>query len=254
MSDGITVTNSKHEAALQRLMSTSKRAAVDVLKDRSKIVFATVARYTPPAHAGVLGKAAEIHAKAKVASDIYSLYGTPSDAYTAIKEKSPGMADPYYYLLKHGDVAGASGILREATGSIIAPFDDGAHHRRNFRRRARNFRFFVSDPKNLKAYVQLEQEQIWWLASGWEPALSALGVRNIPYGVGKHDSPGTLKVEISTELLSIAMVNNVGFAGQVKDFERRISWAMGLDADTMQRMWDHYMKQLAGELGMKVTS
>lgn len=254
MPDGITVTNTKHEASLQRLLSTSKRGAVDVLKDRAKTVFKTVAMYTPPAHAGTLGKAAETHARAKIATDIYSIYGTPNDAYEAVQAKSPGLADPMWWLLKHGDIKGASDIVRETTGSIIAPFDDGAHHRRNFRRRGRNFRFFVSDPKNLKAYVQLEQEQVWWLASGWEPALSALGVRGIPYGIGKHNSPGTLRVEISTSLLSITMVNNVGFAGQVKDFERRIAWAMDIDVDTMQRMWDHYMKVLAGEVGMKFKS
>jgi len=102
--------------------------------------------------------------------------------------------------------------------------------------------------------VQLEQEQVWWLASGWYPALSALGVKDIPYGVGRHSAPGTLKVDLTTFLLSITMTNEVGFAGQVKDFERRIAWAMQLDVDTMQRMWDNYMKKLAGEIGMKVTT
>ena len=251
MPDGITVTNTKHEAALHRLLSTSKRGAVEVLRGRAKTVFKTVAKYTPPAHAGALGKAAETHAKAKIATDIYGLYGTPSDAYDAVKEKSPGEAQAFWYLLKHDDVKGASDIVRSTTGSIIAPFDDGVHHRRNFRRKTRNFRFFVTDPKNLKAYVQLEQEQVWWLASGWEPALSALGVRDIPYGINKHDGPGTLKVSITDLLISIAMVNNVRYAGEVKDIERRVAWAMSLDVDTMDRMWEYYLKKLAGENGMK---
>lgn len=251
MTEGITVTSSKHEAALQRLMSTSKKTAVEVLTQRSRIVFKTVAKYTPPGHAGVLGRAAQAHAKAKVAADIYSLYGTPNDAYDAVAEKNPGDAQAFWYLLKQGDTAGASDIVRANTGSIIAPFDDGTHHRRNFRRRGNRFRFFVSDPKNLKAYVQLEQEQVWWLASGWEDALSALGVKDIPYGVGKHDAPGTLRVEITDQRIAITMVNEVGFASAVKDINRRIAWAMGLDADTMQRNWDNYMEKLAAGVGMK---
>ena len=254
MPDGITVTSSKHEAALQRLASTSKKAAIDVTRDRAKIVFKTVAQYTPPAHAGTLGKQAEIHAKAEVATDIYSLYGTPNDAYDAVQAKSPGQAQEFWYLFKHGDIPGASSVVRETTGSILAPFDEGIHHRRNFRRRGRNFRFFVSDPKNLKAYVQLEQEQVWWLGSGWETALSALGVKNLPYGIAKHHAPGTLRVEVSDTLIDITMVNQVGFASNVKDINRRIQWAMGLDADTMQRMWDHYLVKLAGGAGMKVTA
>lgn len=253
MPDGVTVTSSKHEAALQRLLSTSKRTGEEVLRERAKVVFNTVARYTPPAHAGTLGKQAETHAKAKVASDIYSIYGTPNDAYAAVQAKSPGQADPMWWLLKHGDVRGASDIVRETTGSIIAPFDDGAHHRRNFRRRSRNFRFFVSDPKNLKAYVQLEQEQVWWLASGWEPALAALGVRNIPYGITKHGAPGTLKVEVSAQKIVVTMVNNVGYAGEVQGIERRIAWAMDRDTDTMQRMWDNFMQKLSGQTGLKIT-
>jgi len=253
MSEGITVTSSKHEAALERLMSTSKKTAEEVLTQRARIVFKTVAQYTPPSHAGVLGRSAETHAKAKVASDIHGLYGTPNEAYDAVAEKSPGEARAFWYLLKHGDIGGASGIMRAATGSIIAPFDDGAHHRRNFRRRGNKFRFFVSDPKNLKAYVQLEQEQVWWLASGWEDALSALGVKGIPYGVGKHAAPGTLRVEITDQRIVITMVNQVGFASRVKDINRRILWAMNQDADTMQRMWDAYMEKLAGQAGMKAT-
>lgn len=251
MSEGITVTSEKHEAALQRLLSTSKKAAVEVVKQRARIVFKTVAQYTPPAHAGVLGRAAQTHARAKVASDIYGFYGTPGDAYDAVAEKSPGDAQAFWWLHKHGDTAGASDIVRAATGSILAPFDDGVHHRRNFRRRGNRFRFYVSNPKELKAYVQLEQEQVWWLASGWENALTALGVKGIPYGVGKHDAPGTLRVEINDARIAITMVNQVGFASRVKDIRRRIRWAMDQDADTMQRMWDFYMIKLTGEAGMK---
>lgn len=251
MSEGITVPSPKHEAALERLLSTSKKAAVEVVKQRARTVFKTVAQYTPPAHAGVLGRSAQTHARAKVASDIYALYGTPSDAYDAVAEKSRGDAQAFWWLHKHGDTGAASDIVRAATGSILAPFDDGVHHRRNFRRRGNRFRFFVSDPKNLNAYVLLQQEQVFWLASGWEDALTALGVKGIPYGVGKHDAPGTLKVEITEQLIAITMVNQVGFASRVKDINRRIRWAMDQDADTMQRMWDHYMSKLAGEVGMK---
>lgn len=248
MSEGITVTNTKHEAALERLLATSKKTAEEVLTQRARTVFKTVAKYTPPGHAGVLGKAAERHAQAKVAADIYGLYGTPSEAYDAVAQKSPGDAQAFWYLLKHEDVAGASQIVRETTGSIIAPFDDGKHHRRNFRRRGNKFRFFVSDPQHLAKYVEWMQAEVWWLASGWEDALSALGVKGLPYGVGKHDAPGTLKVEISDQRIVITMVNQVGFASRVKDIKRRIAWAMELDADTMQRQWDHYMQTLAREL------
>lgn len=251
MSEGIIVTSSKHEAALQRLISTSKKTAVEVVKQRAKIVFKTVAKYTPPAHAGVLGRSAQAHGRAKVAADIYSLYGTPGEAFDAVQAKDPGQAQSMWWLHKHGDTAGASQIVRETTGSALAPFDDGKHHRRNFRRRGRNFRFFVSDPKALAAYVKEQQQHVWWLGSGWFNALSALGVKGIPFGINAHITPGTLRVDISEKSIAVTMINKVGFASQVKDINRRILWAMNQDADTMQRMWDNYMSTLARQSGMK---
>lgn len=248
--DGFHVRSSAFEAGLQRVLMTSKRAAVDVLKSEARIVFTNVARYTPPAHAGTLGKAAESHAKVKVAADINSLYGTPSEAYDLLPQHN-GQADAFWGYYKRGEIREASDLLRSATGSILAPFDAGVHHRRNFRRRARNFRFFVSDPEELALYVQMEQENIWWLASGWENALAALGVKGIPYGVQKHDAPGRLKVDITTGSIEITMTNEVAYARQVKDIQRRIKWAMEVRADRMQNTWDNYLAKIAGESGLK---
>ena len=251
MSSGITVTSARHEAALLRLMSTSRRTAADILAQRARIVFRTVARYTPPASAGTLGRAAQTRAKAKIAGDIYGLYGTPGDAFDEIKDKAPGEADAFWWLQKHGDTAGASDILRRATGSIIAPFDGGTHHRRNFRRRGNRFRFYVTDPTRLRDYIGTMQDRIFWLASGWAPALQALKVKGIPFGVGKHRSPGTLRVENNPARIAITMTNRVGFAPNVKDIRRRILWAMNLDADNMQRAWEYNLRRLAGTAGMK---
>lgn len=251
--DGFLVTSTAHEQALQRLLSTSKRAAVDVLKDEARIVFKNVALYTPPAHAGVTGKAAETHAKAKIAADIHSLYGTPGEAYDLLPQHS-GVADAFWSHYKRGEITDASSILRETTGSILHEFDAGVHHRKNFRRRARNFRFFVTDPQELEMYIQMQQESIWFLASGWEDALSALGVKSLPYGTGKHsEAPGSLQVDITTGGIQITMRNDVSYARAVKDIQRRIRWAMEIRADRMQRNWDNYLAKLAGAAGLKAS-
>lgn len=216
-------------------------------------MFVEVAKVTPPAHANVTGKAAEKHAQTKVASDIYSLYGTPNDAYDAIEERSPAKASAFWYLNENDETSAANDILREATGSILYPFDGGAHHRRNFRKNAnrkRGFTFYVSNPQSLDVYVQQEQSHVWWLASGWEDALSALGAK-LPYGLAKHNAPGSLKVEITNDRIVISMVNDVDYARDVKDIERRIKWAMQIRTDRMQRNWDNYLARIAGEAGMR---
>lgn len=234
-------------------MSTSKRSAVEVTKSEAKLVFVEVARVTPPTHAGVTGRAADQHAKTKVASDIYSLYGTPGDAYDAIAERSPAQASAFWYLNENDETSAANDILREATGSILYPFDGGVHHQRNFRKsakRKKGFTFYVSNPQSLDVYVQQEQSHVWWLASGWEDALSALGAK-LPYGVSRHNAPGTLRVEITNDRISITMTNDVGYAREVKDLERRIRWAMEIRADRMQRNWDNYIARIASASGMK---
>lgn len=252
--DGFSVRSTAHEQALQRVLMTSKRAAVDVLKGEARIVFKNVALYTPPSHAGVTGRAAESHAKAKVEADIRSLYGTPGEAYDLLPQ-STGVADAFWSHYKRGEIADANSILRGTTGSILYPFDGGAHHVKNFRRRylkGSGFRFFVSDPKELDLYIQMEKENIWWLASGWQDALTALGVKGLPYGTAKHpEAPGSLRVDISSGAIEIAMRNDVRYARQIKDFQRRIQWAMQIRADRMQRNWDNYLAKIAGESGLK---
>lgn len=252
--DGFSVRNTAHEQGLQRVMSTSKRVAVDVLKSEARIVFKNVALYTPPAHAGVTGRSAETHAKAKVAADIRALYGTPGEAYDLLPQ-STGVADAFWSHYKQGEISEANDILRGTTGSIIYPFDDGAFHKKNFRQRRRGgsgFRFFVSDPEELDLYIKFSQEQIWFLASGWQDALTALGATSLPYGTAKHpEAPGGLRVDISSGAIEIAMRNDVTYARQIKDFSRRIQWAMQIRADRMQKNWDNYLEKLAAGSGFK---
>jgi hypothetical protein len=97
----------------------------------------------------------------------------------------------------------------------------------------------------------MEQENIWWLASGWQDALTALGVKGLPYGTAKHNAPGRLKVDITTGSIEITMTNEVAYARQIKDIQRRIQWAMQLRADRMQRNWDNYLTKIAAGSGMK---
>lgn len=244
------------------MASASKKTLPELWIEEARICFGGsnnmpgVAGITPPYGEDKLQntRSAEAHAKEKIAADIYGLYGTPGDAYDTIKEKAPAKAGPFWWLLNHDDLAGASDLLREATGSIIHPFDDGVFHRRNFMRRGRKggFRFFVSDPKNLKAYVQLEQELVWWLASGWHEPLEALGAR-MPAGIRKHPAPGHLTVTISDQMISIEASNDVRFAGAIKDMERRIMTVMNdWRVARLDRAWDNYLAKLARASGLTV--
>jgi hypothetical protein len=243
----LTIHSSAHEAALLRLMSTSRRAAVDVARQEFGLMLSEVARYTPPASEGVTGKKAEMQGRAAVAADIYAAYGTPGDAYDAISAaSSPQRADAFWVLHRAGDDTAAGRIVREVTSKSFGRFDGGAVHKRQ-RVGVRNRRrgapvFFVSDLNELESYVKSKQGRVWWLASGWAPALRALG-RPLPTGVGKQGAPGTLKVRIDDARIQITAVDSVSWASKLPGIGSRIRWALQRRTSTLQRRWDHFIQR-----------
>lgn len=255
----LTIPADAHLAAFSRMAMTSKKTLPQLWREEARICFGGtgtmpgVAGITPPYGEGGLQSArtAESHAKAKIAADINSLYGTPGEAYDLLPQHN-GQADAFWGYYKRGEIREASDLLRSATGSILAPFDAGVHHRRNFRRRARNFRFFVSDPEELALYVQMEQENIWWLTSGWMEPLTALGAK-LPTGVKRHsEAPGDLDVIINNAEFSIAVRNDVSYAGSIGDMSRRIKTVMNeWRVARLDRMWANYQEKIAKAAGFK---
>ncbi len=239
------VHSQRHSLALARLASTSKRAAVDIVKQEFGLMLTLVAKVTPPASQGVAGKKAEAQGRAAVAADIYATYGTPGDAYDVIAKKQPAAASAFWFLQSAGERGDAAKLVRDATGKSLSPFDGGTAHRRQRigvrRRRRHNPLYFVDNPEELEAYVREQQGKVWTLASGWAPALQALG-RKLPYGVGKQDSPGTMRVKINDDKIELVAVDGVHWASQVRDIHRRILWAMNRRADALDRRWDNFIK------------
>ncbi|MCG3206266.1 MAG: hypothetical protein KCHDKBKB_03000 [Elusimicrobia bacterium] len=255
MSDGLAIAFPRHSAAFARMAATSKKDLVTLWKEEARICFGGsakmpgVAGVTPPYGAGTLqntGKAAA-QARSKIAADIRALYGLPRDAMDLIKAKAPAnTAKAFWKHHKQGETQAANDILRATTGSILYPFDGGVHHRRNFRKRPKNFRFFVSDPDSLEEYIELHQSRVWWLASGWQEPLEALRAR-LPAGVTKHGaSPGRLKVDTQGGSIEIAAVNQVKYGPRIKDMSRRLRIVMNeWRVERLDRMWTEYLKRLA---------
>lgn len=261
--DGLRLNTTRFDTALVRLVSTSKKAAVDVMKQQAKLLFVDVAKVTPPASPNTFGRKAEAQGKAAVARDIYSLYGTPSDAYDAITAGStPEQADVFWFLTESGMTQDAAQILSSATGGKgMHSFDGGALHSRTAggsKRRNRGARgrrehvFYVTDPAALKAYVTEQQGHVWWLASGWADALTALGAP-LPYGIGKHGgAPGRLKVVATSERIEITMINEVAYGRQVSDIERRVQWALNKRTIALDRAWNFYLDRAGRQAGFHV--
>lgn len=252
--DGLNLNTAAFDAAVVRLAMTSKKAAVEVMRDQARLLFVQVAKITPPASGGVAGRKAEKQGHAAVARDIRSLYGTASDAYDQLAARSPAQAGAFWFLHSAGQDSQAGDIVKTVTGKSFSPFDGGALHNRTGggrRRRSKARRehvFFVSNPQSLESYIQQEQSHVWWLASGWAPALRALAAK-LPYGTGKLAAPGRLRVEVTDQRIAITMTNEVSFGRQVRDIERRVQWALNSRTKTLDRAWDFYLKRAAKDSG-----
>lgn len=227
------------------------------MKQEARLVFLEVAKITPPQFDTTQGKAAEVHGHIAAEADIRSLYGTPSGAFRELMELGkPEEAGRFWRAFTARDDASANAVLRRVLGASFSPFDDGAIHQRFGRnaigrRRTRGRRIlFVRDPKALDAYIKNVQSKVWYLASGWSPALKALGAR-VPYGLNKQSAPGTLVVRVDDRHIFIAMSNRTPFARDIKGLNRRIRFALDVRTTRMQRNWNDYLNRAARAAGFR---
>lgn len=254
MSDGIIITNDALSFRIQRMISTSKREPVVVMKQQAKLLFVEVALVTPPNHDNTTGKAAERNARIKLNVDQRTIYGSPSQAYDDIKAKNAKAADLFWHHYREGNTFPAAAVVKQQLGKSFSQFDGGSlgrHFVGKRRRSKRELVFYVTNPASLDFHIQDLQTHIWWAASGWAPALRALGAR-LPYGVGKLPAPGKFEVEVNEQHIMIKMTNEVVYAHEMRGIQRRIDFALKKRSNTLQRSWDDWLKRLASKNGMRV--
>lgn len=257
MSSGITITNSAFDHALMRLMSTSKKAAVDVMKDEARRLFVEVGKVTPPAGGAkgntLQGLKAEKAGKAAIVHDYHEIYGTPSRAYDDLKAKSTeDRADAFWASFKNGRLDAAQSIVRADLGKSLSPFDGGrAAKAYRGKQRKKEALFYITDTKPFQAAIEEAQSHVWYLASGWADALKALGVKRLPFGMNKQNGPGLLRVIVTDRNIEITMRNEVSYARRVKGLQDQIDFAIRVRVGKLDRAWDEYLKKLAREVGLK---
>lgn len=258
MSEGFVFpTSTTFDAALQRLASTSKKSAVEVMRQQAKLLFVEVAKVTPPAGGAkgntLSGKAAEKAGQLAIVRDLHQIYGMPGRAFSDIAAKDQSAADAFWSCYKEGRVEAAGIIVKRELGKSFVPFD-GGRLGRGFRgkKRTKEAVFYITNPAALHEHIQTLQAHVWYLASGWSDALRALGA-SLPYGVGRHHGPGMLKVEATDQRIVITMTNNVRYARQVKNLQSQITFAMKVRSGALDRQWDDWMKRLARSSGLKAS-
>lgn len=258
MAKNIECITADFDAALLRFMSTSKKAAAQVMNDQARLLFVEVAKVTPPnggaSGATLTGVEAEKAGRLAIVRDYHQIYGMPGRAYSDLQDAAgPSVADSFWACLKSERYTAAESIVKNNLGKSFVPFDGGKAARGFLgKKKQRKPLFYISNPDALQAHVAELQKHVWFLASGWRDALTALHAK-IPYGVNKQSGPGSLSVVITDQKIEIVMSNDVRFAGNVKDLRNRVAFAMQVRTGVLQRRWDEYIKLLGPKDGFKVS-
>ena len=246
----------RFNAALSATLAESKREAEVVLKEQARGVIRTMIDLTPPGSKGVRGIAARQQGEAAVEVGIRGIYGTPSQAYDALRrDAAPGIAEGFWRHLKRGDFDEASQLSRSyLDGRGLYEFDRGRLHQDLKRGRARpgNRRkpiYYTYQPAEVDAYIKDIQKRVGWLAAGWNMAAAKFGIEP-PAWIWRHSAPGKADLVITDTSLKAVMTNGVKYASQVEDLVRRLDWALDYQAGAMERrtanMLESVLKRVIG--------
>lgn len=242
--------------AVARLVSTSKRTALEVTRQQARLLFVEVARVTPPnggsAGRTLQGREAEKAGRLAIVRDLHQVYGLPGRAASDIRDRSGNdAADAFWSAYKGGRMDAAGKIVKRVLGKSFVPFDGGKAGRGlAHKKHKKEALFYITNPASLAFHIRELQQHVWYLASGWSKALSALGAR-APYGVNMHDAPGQLRIVATDERIEITMTNDVRYARQITGLRDRISFAMKVRVGAMDRAWEDWLKRLARDSGFK---
>lgn len=243
--------------ALARLARTSKRTGLEVMKQQARLLFAEVAKVTPPnggaAGRTLQGREAEKAGKLAIVRDLHMVYGLPGRAMADIRDRGGNdAADAFWSAYKGGRMDAAGKIVKRTLGKSFVPFDGGKAGRNlAHKKRKKEALFYITNPASLSFHIQELQQHVWYLAGGWSDALKALGAR-VPYGVGVHPgAPGQLRIVATEERVEITMINDVSYARQIKGLRDRISFAMKVRVGALDRAWEEWLKRLARDSGFR---
>ncbi len=246
MADGFTFDWRDFEANFVQRAATASRPAAEILLQQSRGIFRTIVEISPPGGAGLKAgsAAATERGRAKIAGDLAKLYGTPSSAYDAILKKSGEARADAFWALRNTRPESAARIVRRELGASFSPWDDGALHRQQFKRgrvnagRRQSPLVYVRDAAPLKQYIKDMQGRVNYLAGGWEAVAAKLGI-SLPASIAKHHAPSAAVVDFTIDRLRVIATNAVKYASDT-DLQRRIQWAIDVQAAKMKRQWEAF--------------
>jgi len=137
-----------------------------------------------------------------------------------------------------------------------APLADPAEYERFRNRRGRVRRSLGGSrvlASNVGGFIRERQEKVGILAGGWNAAARALGLA-LPGWITRHGTRrGSVKVNLTGDVLEVKIRNGVSFGGDVRGLERRVQWALDHRARQMEKqLVDYEARKAARQAGLRV--
>lgn len=215
----------------------------------------------PPASMdrGVFGTAAKKQGETKVQADIWKVYGTPGDVYAKLKSKDKFEAAGYWKAIKAKDWATANRIAQRQGLPQVIDFtqDDGAEHKKrrgpDGRVKGKDKTLFVTDPRYVRAYINLKQRNVGMLAAALANSYDGRfgSLAGIPAWISRHSASwGNAQItETSTSSGSrIRLLLNGGSLNS--DLQRFFNTALRFRLAVMQREAPYALRAAAKSAGL----
>ena len=190
-------------SAIDRFLTQSKKTRPEMMKQQAKLILKTVIDVTPPGSKGVSGKKAEDQGKSALAGDVAKVLAGARKA-------------------KPADIKSLHERFRASGGRV----------RTNLKRGDEDKRIRVPAAE-LKRYIALRQKKVGYLVSGWASAASKLGVKMAKWML-RNSAPSACNITVTGSGIRIEATNSANFAGNVKDMDRRIQWAMDVQRQNIE--------------------
>jgi len=262
----ITVDARAFSAALGKMMTQSKRDLGEVLKEQARGVIKRAIAITPPSNGQNTGAAAKRLGEKAVESDLLRIFNPLDPA----EYKGELAANGGFRLRRVSHADNRRGAKLTDIDIFLKPSDMPRFHQNQRRSKGRVTTIrrenligrkysdvatmgFVTW-QDFRAYVKTVNARIGMLAAGWLRAAAALGVRGVPAWIGRHSSiPGSVRIDLSRDNMSITATNGARFAGNVRGLERRIQSAVDYQAQAMERRIAFATASAAKRAGFKTT-
>lgn len=224
---------------IKRLRRVPREAAAIMAKaiqDDARGFVRDIVAITPPSM-GRANPASKERGEVKVESDIRKAYGTASDLWRLIRDKTDkGTADNFWAYVKLKRWHQANEIALRITGKYLDVFDGGSEHQRRRNKRTgrvsggekpQSKTLFLAPTQDtkLKRYIQQQRSRVGLLAAGFNPAATRLNV-TVPAWIRRHrEQVGTIRVITQPDRFTIIITNQARH-GRANDLSRRMQFVL----------------------------